>query len=65
MPLIAVEVVLGFVPLGWGVWELVSLSRERRRDAEKAARGAAANGAVGSPPSLRSAGDDAGVGPSA
>jgi len=30
--LIALEVVLGFaVPLGWGVWELLSLRRDRRR----------------------------------
>ena len=33
MPLIALEVVLGFVvPVGWGVWELMSLRRERERD---------------------------------
>jgi hypothetical protein len=31
-PLIALEVVLGFVvPVGWGVWELMSLRRDRRR----------------------------------
>ncbi len=42
MPLIAIEVVLGFVvPVGWGVWELMSLRRERRRDAEAAAVSAA------------------------
>jgi len=32
-PLIALEIVLGFVaPLGWAFWELWSLRRERRRD---------------------------------
>ena len=32
MPLIALEVVLGFVvPVGWGVWELMSLRRDRQR----------------------------------
>ena len=37
MPLIALEVVLGFVvPIGWGVWELMSLRRERERDRLKA-----------------------------
>ncbi len=37
VPLIALEVVLGFVvPVGWGVWELVSLRRERERDRLKA-----------------------------
>lgn len=37
VPLIALEVVLGFVvPLGWGVWELMSLRRERERDRLKA-----------------------------
>ncbi len=38
MPLIALEVVLGFgVPVGWAVWELIALRREKRRDAERAA----------------------------
>ncbi len=37
VPLIALEVVLGFVvPVGWGVWELMSLRRERERDRLKA-----------------------------
>jgi hypothetical protein len=36
-PLIALEIVLGFVaPLGWAFWELWSLRRERRRDLAKA-----------------------------
>ncbi|HSC62332.1 MAG TPA: hypothetical protein VLD35_01765 [Caldimonas sp.] len=36
-PLIALEIVLGFVaPVGWAVWELWSLRREQRRDREKA-----------------------------
>jgi hypothetical protein len=39
LPLISLEIFLGFgVPLAWGVWELWSLRRERRRDAERAAR---------------------------
>jgi hypothetical protein len=37
VPVIALEVVLGFVvPVGWGVWELMSLRRERERDRLKA-----------------------------
>ena len=36
VPLIALEVVLGFVvPVGWGVWELISLRRDRQRSAER------------------------------
>lgn len=36
--MIWLEVVLGFlVPVGWGVWQLIDLRRERRKDAEKAA----------------------------
>ena len=36
MPLIAIEILLGFgVPIGWGVWELWSLRREQRRDAQR------------------------------
>lgn len=46
-PLIALEIVLGFVaPLGWALWELWSLRRERRRDAEKKRSGARAAEAV-------------------
>jgi hypothetical protein len=35
------EVVLGFaIPVGWGVWELVSLKREKQRDKQRdAAKG--------------------------
>jgi len=36
-PLIALEIVIGFVaPIGVAVWELWSLRREQRRDLEKA-----------------------------
>ena len=36
-PLIALEIVLGFVvPIGWACWELYSLRRERQRDRLKA-----------------------------
>jgi hypothetical protein len=42
IPLIAIEVVIGFaVPVAWAVWQLVSVRRELRRDREKAAREAA------------------------
>ena len=38
VPLIALEVVLGFgVPLVWGVWQLMSLRREKVRDEARAA----------------------------
>lgn len=38
VPLIALEIVLGFlVPLAWGVWQLVELRRLKRRDQERAA----------------------------
>jgi hypothetical protein len=38
VPLIAIEIVVGFgVPIAWGVWQLVDLRRERRRDALNAA----------------------------
>ncbi len=41
MSLIWLEVVLGFgVPVGWAVWQLVSLRREQRRDREAAGRDA-------------------------
>jgi hypothetical protein len=37
MSLIWLEIVLGFgVPVGWAVWQLVSLRREQRRDREAA-----------------------------
>ncbi len=37
MSLIWLEVVLGFgVPVGWAVWQLVSLRREQQRDREAA-----------------------------
>ncbi len=37
VPLIALEIVLGFaVPLGWGVWQLIDLRREREADRRKA-----------------------------
>ena len=39
MPLIAIEIVVGFgVPLAWAIWQLVSVRRELRRDREAAAR---------------------------
>lgn len=39
MPLIAIEIVVGFgVPLVWAIWQLVSVRRELRRDREAAAR---------------------------
>ena len=38
MSLIWLEVVLGFgVPVGWAVWQLVTLRREQARDREAAA----------------------------
>ena len=38
MSLIWIEVVLGFgVPVGWAVWQLVSLRREQARDRAEAA----------------------------
>ena len=41
-PLIALEVVLGlFVPIGWAIWELYCLRRERERDQVKASTRAA------------------------
>jgi hypothetical protein len=37
VPLIAIEIVVGFgVPVAWGVWQLVDLRRERQREAIKA-----------------------------
>jgi len=48
LPLISLEIFLGFgVPLAWGLWELWSLRRERRRDAQR--REAAASGAHAAP----------------
>ena len=39
LPLIALEIFLGFgVPIAWGVWELIALRRERRRDAQRRER---------------------------
>ena len=39
VPLIAVEILLGFgAPLAWAAWELVSLRREQARDREREAR---------------------------
>lgn len=47
-PLIALEIVLGFVaPIGWAIWELVSLRRERERDRAKAEAAAATQAARG------------------
>ena len=47
MPLIALEIVLGFVaPIGWAAWELHSLRRERLRDREKARAAATASEAT-------------------
>ncbi len=41
-PLIALEVVIGFVvPVGWGVWELMSLRRDKRRQQAAAAAASA------------------------
>ena len=40
LPLIAVEIVLGFgVPRVWGFWELWSLRREKERDRARPAPG--------------------------
>lgn len=45
IPLIALEIVLGFgVPLAWGVWQLISLRREKARDAAKEAERLATEG---------------------
>ena len=42
LPLIALEIVLGFgVPVAWGVWELLALRRLKRRDEEARAIAAA------------------------
>ena len=42
MPVIAIEILLGFgVPIGWGLWELWTLRREKERDRLKAAHEAA------------------------
>lgn len=42
MPLIALEIFLGFgVPLVWATYELISLRREQRRDRERAESGGA------------------------
>ncbi|MES2423696.1 MAG: hypothetical protein V4562_04645 [Pseudomonadota bacterium] len=47
IPLIAIEIVVGFaVPLGFAIWQLVSVRRELQRDREKAAREAAAQQAA-------------------
>jgi hypothetical protein len=36
VPLIAVEIVIGFVaPLAWAIWELLSLRRDRQRQASR------------------------------
>lgn len=51
LPLIAVEILLAFGVLAWAVWELVQLKREKRKDAERARREAAAEGGLaGHPP---------------
>jgi hypothetical protein len=53
-PLIAIEIGIGFlVPLGWAVWELVKLRRERKRD-EAAAERSNANAV---PPSQPTSGE--------
>lgn len=51
LPLIALEIVLGFgVPVAWGVWQLIDLRRYREADArEKAAREAAEAATTGAP----------------
>jgi hypothetical protein len=39
VPLIAVEIVIGFgAPLAWALWELYSLRRDRQRQAKEAPR---------------------------
>ncbi len=57
VPLIAFEAGLGFTVIGWCVWELVSLRRERARDRIKAqfrlADAASKDTAVGPTPSRR------------
>jgi cytochrome oxidase assembly protein ShyY1 len=48
-PLIVLELVLGFaVPVGWGVWQLISLRRDQR-EAEAQARRLAAPAAPADP----------------
>lgn len=37
VPLIALELLFSLTVIGWAVWELVSLRRSQRRDAERAA----------------------------
>ena len=50
MPLIAIEILLGFgVPIGWGVWELWSLRREKANDRLKAEHAAAHEETIGRP----------------
>ena len=52
LPLIAIEIFLGFgVPLVWGVWELISLKREKEKDKLKSA--AASETAAASEPKAR------------
>lgn len=54
IPLIALEIVLGFgVPLAWGVWQLISLRREKARDAAKEAARAASQAETDSPSPAR------------
>lgn len=48
LPLITLEIFLGFgVPLAWGIWELLSLRREKHKDALR--RAAAATAAAPAP----------------
>ena len=50
IPLIALEIMLGFgVPLAWGFWQLISLRREKARDAAREAEQPAVEPDLGSP----------------
>ncbi len=51
VPLIALELFLGFgVPLAWGVWQLISLRREKARDQAREAERSAGEAPPGEPP---------------
>jgi len=54
VPLIALEIVLGFgVPLAWGIWQLISLRREKARDRALEAERSALESLPGSPGTAR------------
>ena len=40
-PLVAIEVMFSFLAIGWGVWELIALRRDKKRsEAEHASKAA-------------------------